>query len=119
MYPSQEVCSGVMSVSLSKAEFASALGMKPNDMFVRKMFKVVDKERNGRISFRNFLDTVVLFSQGSCEDKIRQTDVFFQSTAMHLNVVVVLTDFYTFYNLLARNVLFGFLKTSSVQTLWI
>ena len=68
----QEVCSGVMSISLSRAEFASALGMKPNDMFVRKMFKVVDKEGNGRISFRNFLDTVVLFSQGGCEDKIRQ-----------------------------------------------
>ena len=69
----QEVCSGVMSISLSREEFASALGMKSNDMFVRKMFKVVDKERNGRISFRNFLDTVVLFSRGNCEDKLRQT----------------------------------------------
>jgi hypothetical protein len=61
-----------MSISLSREEFASALGMKSNDMFVRKMFKVVDKERNGRISFRNFLDTVVLFSRGNCEDKLRQ-----------------------------------------------
>jgi dual oxidase len=65
-----------MSVSLSREEFASALGMKPNDVFVRKMFKVVDKERNGRISFRNFLDTVVLFSQGNCEDKLRQRGCF-------------------------------------------
>jgi dual oxidase len=65
-----------MSVSLSREEFASALGMKPNDVFVRKMFKVVDKERNGRISFRNFLDTVVLFSQGNCEDKLRQQGCF-------------------------------------------
>jgi hypothetical protein len=65
-----------MSISLSREEFASALGMKSNDMFVRKMFKVVDKERNGRISFRNFLDTVVLFSRGNCEDKLRQTFLF-------------------------------------------
>lgn len=33
----------VMRTSLSKAEFASALGMKPDDMFVRKMFNIVDK----------------------------------------------------------------------------
>ena len=29
------------------------------------MFKIVDKEKNGRISFKNFLDTVVLFTKGN------------------------------------------------------
>ncbi|XP_066998293.1 dual oxidase [Anabrus simplex] len=61
----------VMRTSLSKSEFASALGMKPDDVFVRKMFNIVDKDGDGRISFQEFLDTVVLFSRGKTEDKLR------------------------------------------------
>jgi len=59
-----------MSTTLTKQEFASALGMKKNDVFVKKMFNIVDKEKSGRISFQNFLDTVVLFTKGTNEDKL-------------------------------------------------
>lgn len=61
----------VMRTSLSKKEFAGALGMKPDDMFVRRMFNIVDKDSDGRISFQEFLDTVVLFSKGTTDDKLR------------------------------------------------
>lgn len=61
----------VMRTSLSKSEFAAALGMKTNDMFVRKMFNIVDKDQDGRISFQEFLETVVLFSRGKTDDKLR------------------------------------------------
>ncbi|XP_046679008.1 dual oxidase isoform X1 [Homalodisca vitripennis] len=61
----------VMRTSLSSAEFASALGMKPDAVFVRMMFNIVDKDGDGRISFQEFLDTVVLFSRGKTEDKLR------------------------------------------------
>jgi dual oxidase len=42
----------VMRTSLTKSEFASALGMKHDAVFVRKMFNIVDKDGDGRISFQ-------------------------------------------------------------------
>ena len=42
----------VMQTSLTKHEFASALDMKPSDTFVTKMFRVVDQDGDGRISFQ-------------------------------------------------------------------
>ena len=60
-----------MSMSLTNEEFANALGMKKNEMFVKKMFNIVDKDKSGRISFQNFLDTVVTFTKGTSEDKLR------------------------------------------------
>lgn len=41
-----------MRTSLSKSEFASALGMKADAIFVKKMFNIVDKDGDGRISFQ-------------------------------------------------------------------
>ena len=61
----------VMRTTLSKKEFASALGMKASDVFVHKMFNIVDKDGDGRISFQEFLDTIVLFSKGRTDDKLR------------------------------------------------
>lgn len=45
----------VMRTSLSKSEFANALGMKPDAVFVKKMFNIVDKDQDGRISFQVIL----------------------------------------------------------------
>ena len=61
----------VMRTSLSKNEFADALGMKPDSLFVKQMFNCVDKDKDGRISFQEFLDTVVMFSRGKSEDKLK------------------------------------------------
>ena len=41
------------------------------DVFVTKMFNIVDKDGDGRISFQEFLDTIVLFSKGRTDDKLR------------------------------------------------
>ncbi len=60
-----------MRTTLSKEEFAQALGMKDGDLFVQKMFNIVDKDGDDRISFQEFLDTIVLFSKGRTDDKLR------------------------------------------------
>lgn len=49
---------------LSRAEFAKALGLKANSMFVDSMFSLADKDGNGYISFREFLDILVVFMKG-------------------------------------------------------
>ncbi|GIY32341.1 dual oxidase [Caerostris darwini] len=61
----------VMRTSLSKNEFADALGMKPDSLFVKRMFNCVDKDKDGQISFQEFLDTVDLFSRGKTDAKLR------------------------------------------------
>ncbi|XP_057577991.1 dual oxidase 2 [Hippopotamus amphibius kiboko] len=58
-----------LTCELSRAEFAEALGLKPQDMFVESMFSLADKDGNGYLSFREFLDVLVVFMKGSPEDK--------------------------------------------------
>ncbi|NWS87624.1 DUOX2 oxidase, partial [Toxostoma redivivum] len=54
---------------LSRTEFAEALGLKDHSMFVESMFSLADKDGNGYISFREFLDILVVFMKGSPEEK--------------------------------------------------
>ena len=42
-----------------------------DDIFVKMMFNIVDKDGDGQISFQEFLDSVVRFSRGENEDKLR------------------------------------------------
>ncbi|XP_044774344.1 dual oxidase 2 isoform X3 [Neomonachus schauinslandi] len=60
-----------LTCELSRAEFAESLGLKPQDMFVESMFSLADKDGNGYLSFREFLDILVVFMKGSPEDKSR------------------------------------------------
>ncbi|KAB1277907.1 Dual oxidase 2, partial [Camelus dromedarius] len=60
-----------LTCELSRAEFAESLGLKPRDMFVESMFSLADKDGNGYLSFREFLDVLVVFMKGSPEDKSR------------------------------------------------
>ncbi|XP_049990021.1 dual oxidase 1 isoform X2 [Alexandromys fortis] len=60
-----------LTCELSRAEFAESLGLKPQDMFVESMFSLADKDGNGYLSFREFLDILVVFMKGSPEEKSR------------------------------------------------
>ncbi|KAH0619921.1 hypothetical protein JD844_014359 [Phrynosoma platyrhinos] len=54
---------------LSRAEFADALGLKPQSVFVDSMFSLADKDGNGYLSFREFLDILVVLMKGSPQEK--------------------------------------------------
>ncbi|KAI2797837.1 hypothetical protein BLOT_015257 [Blomia tropicalis] len=61
----------IIETELTQFEFAEALSMRPESTFVQQMFSLIDKDNNGYISFREFLDVMVIFAKGSAEQKIR------------------------------------------------
>jgi len=61
---SEEDTRAVIGCELTIYEFADALAMKPDSMFVKNMFELVDKDGNGAVSFREFLDMIVIFAKG-------------------------------------------------------
>ena len=85
----------VLTCELSRTEFAEALSLKPNSLFVEQMFDLVDKDRNGYLSFREFLDVIVIFAKG-----------MFHKTFLNLNVsanqACLFTMFGTMFNVLLQ-----------------
>lgn len=61
----------ILEIELTQEEFASALALKPNSDFVENMFSLMDTDHNGYISFREFLNGVVLLSKGSGQNKLQ------------------------------------------------
>ncbi|XP_052252760.1 dual oxidase 1-like isoform X3 [Dreissena polymorpha] len=61
----------ILEIELTKEEFASAMAMKPETEFVENMFALMDTDHNGYISFREFLNAVVMLSKGSGQDKLQ------------------------------------------------
>ncbi|XP_071487821.1 dual oxidase 2-like [Diadema antillarum] len=61
----------ILECELTMTEFAEVLSMKPDSIFVEQMFELVDQDHSGTISFREFLDVIVVFAKGSPEDKLK------------------------------------------------
>ncbi|GAA6221496.1 dual oxidase 1 [Lates japonicus] len=66
---SREKAREVLPCELTASEFADALGLKPDSLFVDSMFTLADKDGNGYLSFQEFLDVMVIFMKGSPEEK--------------------------------------------------
>ncbi|KAK7499705.1 hypothetical protein BaRGS_00009046, partial [Batillaria attramentaria] len=61
----------VVSVRLTRTEFAEALGMQPSSIFVRNIFLLADTDNDGFVSFQEFLGLFGTFLKGSAEEKAR------------------------------------------------
>ena len=61
----------ILECELTKEEFADAMSLKKDSLFVEQMFQLIDQDGNGFISFREFLNMIVIFAKGSPEDKIK------------------------------------------------
>lgn len=65
---SREKAREVLQCELTASEFADALGLKPDSLFVDSMFTLADKDGNGYLSFQEFLDVMVIFMKGKTHD---------------------------------------------------
>lgn len=61
----------LVETELTLYEFAEAMGMDAKSTFATSMFNLVDKDKNNFVSFREFIDFITTFSQGSGQDKAR------------------------------------------------
>jgi dual oxidase len=61
----------VIHTELTQFEFADALSLRPDSTFVQQMFALVDKDNNGYISFREFLDMIIIFAKGTADQKAK------------------------------------------------
>ena len=54
----------VLNSELTKFEFAEALGLKATSSFVESMFNMIDVDNSGALSFREFVDLMIIFYKG-------------------------------------------------------
>lgn len=61
----------IVDTELTITEFADALSMRSQDEFVQRMFHLIDKDKNGFISFREFVDLLIIFANGTPQEKAK------------------------------------------------
>ncbi|ESO87606.1 hypothetical protein LOTGIDRAFT_235056 [Lottia gigantea] len=61
----------IRKIKLTRTEFAEALGLQPDSLFVRNMFLLVDRSKDGFVSFEEFLSMFVTMASGGAEDKAK------------------------------------------------
>ncbi|KAJ8926850.1 hypothetical protein NQ314_020701 [Rhamnusium bicolor] len=65
------VAKEVIDTELTIREFADSLNMSPTNEFVQRMFALIDKDKNRFISFREFVDLLIIFADGTEEQKAK------------------------------------------------
>ncbi|VDP22192.1 unnamed protein product [Soboliphyme baturini] len=64
----------VLRTTLTRAEFANALGMDEEDLLIQRLFSCVARSNPEKICFQDFLNTVIKFAKGSVKEKL---EIFF------------------------------------------
>ncbi|CAH0562068.1 unnamed protein product [Brassicogethes aeneus] len=65
------VARDIINIELTLLEFAESLQMKPSNEFVQKLFEVTDRNKNGFISYREFVDLYIIFAKGDENEKAK------------------------------------------------
>ncbi|XP_047475214.1 dual oxidase 2-like [Penaeus chinensis] len=60
-----------LSMELTQVELANQLGMLPDSVFVKQLFRLMDQDGNGFITLKEFWDVMVVFARGKPEEKAR------------------------------------------------
>lgn len=60
----------VYEQQLSRDEFAESFSIAKNSLFVKQLFRMVDRDGKGYVAFREFLDFMGLFYNGTSDEKL-------------------------------------------------
>ncbi|KAK3606272.1 hypothetical protein CHS0354_037948 [Potamilus streckersoni] len=71
LHVESKLANEVSRIQMTRTEFADALGLKTNSIFVRNMFLMVDKDKNGFVSFQEFMDMFVILARGNAAEKAK------------------------------------------------
>ncbi|XP_076444374.1 dual oxidase 2-like [Babylonia areolata] len=66
-----ETSEKIRDIKLTRSEFAESMGLQPSSIFVRNMFLLVDRSRDGFVSFDEFMKMFVTMSSGSAKEKAK------------------------------------------------
>ncbi|KAK4871803.1 hypothetical protein RN001_015927 [Aquatica leii] len=80
----------VVYTELTLNEFAEALNMPSNSEFVFRMFHLIDKDKNGFVSFREFVDLLIIFAEG---DETRKAKLLFDMYDINATGSLSITEF--------------------------
>ncbi|KAK3602519.1 hypothetical protein CHS0354_029336 [Potamilus streckersoni] len=61
----------ISKIQLTRTEFADALGLRSNSVFLRNMFLMVDRDAKSFVSFHQFMDMYVILARGNAEEKAK------------------------------------------------
>lgn len=86
----------VSKIQLTRTEFADALGLKPTSMFVRNMFLMVDKDRNGFVSFQEFMEMFTILAKGQYSETLLRTILNSNFTNTNSSHMKNLSEFLTY-----------------------
>uniref|UniRef100_A0A1Y1KGZ7 NAD(P)H oxidase (H2O2-forming) n=1 Tax=Photinus pyralis TaxID=7054 RepID=A0A1Y1KGZ7_PHOPY len=80
----------IVHTELTLVEFAEALNMSSNAEFVVRMFNLIDKDKNGFISFREFVDLLIIFAEG---DELKKAKLLFDMYDVNATGVLSVSEF--------------------------
>ncbi|KAE9420028.1 hypothetical protein Angca_005703, partial [Angiostrongylus cantonensis] len=61
----------ILDQTITKHEFAQAIGMRETDMFVQRMFAITSHSSSDMVTFAEFLEVLKKFSEGTVRDKYK------------------------------------------------
>ena len=61
----------IMQMKLTKSEFADAMGMRENDLFVERMFACMAKSDSSVVCFQEFIEVLKRFTQAGQKEKLQ------------------------------------------------
>ncbi|KAG7154097.1 Dual oxidase 2-like [Homarus americanus] len=59
------------TMQMTRAELATQLGMLPNSIFMNRLFEIMDSDKSGFITIKEFWDVMLVFAQGTPEEKAK------------------------------------------------